>query len=62
MTEDCEDALVQIQYFIARRFELDDQLYRACKSDAEQICHATSDWDNENGPNYSPGVLPCLYR
>ncbi|XP_066137894.1 Golgi apparatus protein 1 [Euwallacea fornicatus] len=61
MTERCENALIQIQYFIARRFELDSQLYRACKADASRMCHASSDWDNEVGPSYSPSVLPCLY-
>lgn len=62
MTVDCEDALIQIQYFISRRFELDDQLYRSCKADAKLLCQASSDWDNEVEPNYSLGVLPCLYR
>lgn len=31
MTEDCETALLQIQYFVARDFKLDPQLYRNCK-------------------------------
>jgi golgi apparatus protein 1 len=31
MTGDCESALLQIQYFVARDFKLDPQLYRSCK-------------------------------
>lgn len=65
MTEDCEDALMQIQYFVARNFKLDPQLYKACHEDATRLCHATRDWDNnsvEPGPDNAPLVLPCLYR
>ncbi|KAL1491212.1 hypothetical protein ABEB36_011845 [Hypothenemus hampei] len=59
MTGDCEDALIQIQYFISRRFELDGQLYRACKMDAQRICHLDGQWDTNED---SIKVLPCLYR
>ncbi|KAJ8669296.1 hypothetical protein QAD02_000555 [Eretmocerus hayati] len=65
MTESCETALIQIQYFIARDYKLDPQLYRACRIDAVQFCHAQDAWasngmqmDVERGPL----VLPCLYR
>lgn len=65
MTEACETALVQIQYFVARDFKLDPQLYRACKSDAAFFCHARSSWINEGfqmDPDMGPLILPCLYR
>ncbi|XP_050307543.1 Golgi apparatus protein 1 [Anthonomus grandis grandis] len=62
MTPKCEDALIQIQYFIARKFELDDQLFKACKTDAVRICQVSDEWSNEVGPSYGPEVLPCLYR
>ncbi|KAJ8945307.1 hypothetical protein NQ318_003607 [Aromia moschata] len=60
MTEDCETALIQIQYFVARDFRLDPQLYRECKRDARKYCHV--DDNIQEGPSYSHEVLPCLYR
>lgn len=65
MTEACEMALVQIQYFIARDFKLDPQLYRACKFDAVRLCHARNAWagnGKQMDPETGPLVLPCLYR
>lgn len=65
MTEACETALVQIQYFIARDFKLDPQLYRACKFDAVRLCHARNAWavnGKQMDPETGPLVLPCLYR
>ncbi|XP_015608654.1 Golgi apparatus protein 1 isoform X2 [Cephus cinctus] len=65
MTEACETALVQIQYFVARDFKLDPQLYKACKADAMHFCHAKNAWANDGiqmDPERGPLVLPCLYR
>lgn len=63
MTEDCENSLVQIQYFVARDFNLDPLLYRSCRDDAITKCHATDSWsDNSARPDNSPLILPCLYR
>lgn len=64
MTEECEDALIQIQYFVARDFKLDPQLYTACRYDAGRLCHADQTWETnqQNDPNNAPLVLPCLYR
>lgn len=63
MTEECEDALIQIQYFVARDFKLDPQLYRSCREDASRLCHVKGDYDTDKvGPSYGPEVLPCLYR
>nr|XP_023023092.1 Golgi apparatus protein 1 [Leptinotarsa decemlineata] len=62
MTEDCENALLEIQYFIARDFKLDPQLYRACKQDAIRHCHLVESREAEQGPSYSREILPCLYR
>ncbi|CAG9864486.1 unnamed protein product [Phyllotreta striolata] len=59
MTIECENALLEIQYFVARDFELDPQLYKACNKDARKYCHFDSDTP---GPSYSSQVLPCLYR
>ncbi|XP_066589109.1 Golgi apparatus protein 1 [Prorops nasuta] len=60
----CETALIQIQYFIARDYKLDPQLYRACKSDAVRLCHAKYAWYSDGmqmDPERGPLVLPCLY-
>lgn len=65
MTEDCETALIQIQYFISRDFKLDPQLYRACKDDAIHFCHAKQNWADQGqqmDPERGPIVLPCLYN
>ncbi|XP_076655241.1 Golgi apparatus protein 1 [Halictus rubicundus] len=65
MTEACETALVQIQYFIARDFKLDPQLYRTCKFDAIRLCHARNAWASDGrqmDPERGPLILPCLYR
>lgn len=63
MTDECENALVQIQYFVARDFNLDPLLYRSCKDDAVTKCHATNSWVEEpNRPENAPLILPCLYR
>lgn len=65
MTAACEIALLQIQYFIARDFKLDPQLYRECHDNAVQFCHAKKDWTDDSGqmdPERGPLVFPCLYR
>ncbi|XP_056648655.1 Golgi apparatus protein 1 [Diorhabda sublineata] len=59
MTVDCENALLEIQYFVARDFALDPQLYRSCSADATKRCHFDTD---SSAPSYSRQVLPCLYR
>lgn len=62
MTEECENALIEIQYFVSRDFKLDPQLYKACKQDAGSYCHYFDPSESEKGPSYAPQVLPCLYR
>jgi golgi apparatus protein 1 len=67
MTQPCETALLQIQYFTARDFKLDAMLYSRCKDEAIKFCHAKKAWDGENGevnmdPERGPLILPCLHR
>ncbi|KAF5273634.1 hypothetical protein FQR65_LT04634 [Abscondita terminalis] len=64
MTEECEVALTQIQYFVVRNFKLDPQLYRACHDDATRLCHMSPEWENsiDQTPENGPLILPCLYR
>lgn len=65
MSQDCRQALLQIQYFIVRDFQLDAPIYRSCHNDAVKYCHARSDWFDKPGhmdPERGPSVLSCLYR
>jgi Golgi apparatus protein 1 len=65
MTEACEAALLQIQYFVARDFRLDPQLYRECHDNAVKFCNVKEPWADESGqmdPEKGRLVLPCLYR
>ncbi|XP_054282392.1 Golgi apparatus protein 1-like [Macrosteles quadrilineatus] len=64
MTEDCEEALLQIQYFVSRDYRLDPQLFRACHAEAVKLCHARRAWHSETSmnPDSGPLVLPCLFR
>lgn len=64
MNNDCESALLQIQYFISRDFKLDPQLYKACKYDAVTLCKARLQWAdfNEHQSDKDPLVFPCLYN
>ncbi|XP_011302233.1 Golgi apparatus protein 1 [Fopius arisanus] len=64
MLEACETALLQIQYFVARDYKLDPQLYKACRNDAVQLCNAKIAWNEEGSldPERGPLVLSCLYR
>jgi Golgi apparatus protein 1 len=65
MTDDCEETLIQIQYFLARDFPMDSLLFEECKLDAQKICGANPDWieDPKNmEPEKGPLVLSCLFR
>ncbi|CAE1332042.1 GLG1 [Acanthosepion pharaonis] len=70
MTGDCEERLIEIQYFISRNFRLAPSVYRKCRKDAAELCHVTGDWrqfdetlqgglEDSRPPQY---VLACLYR
>ncbi|XP_028034025.1 Golgi apparatus protein 1 [Bombyx mandarina] len=64
MTDECEVALLQIQYFISRDFKLDPQLYKACKYDAVTTCKAKLQWADasEHHSEKDPLIFPCLYN
>ncbi|PRD28569.1 UNVERIFIED_CONTAM: Glg1 [Trichonephila clavipes] len=65
MSEDCKEKLLQIQYFVARDFKLDPILYKRCRKEAENYCHAKKEWYDKPSrmdPERGPIVLPCLYR
>ena len=65
MSEECETALLQMQYFVARDYKLDSKLYRGCREDAARLCHAKRAWADSpasTDPERGVLVLPCLYR
>ncbi|XGW08842.1 hypothetical protein V3C99_011284 [Haemonchus contortus] len=63
MTPMCEQRLLEVQYFMARDWTLDPQLYEACHDEAVSRCHAPANWHmSSNGPDPGPAVLACLYR
>ncbi|CAK5075005.1 unnamed protein product [Meloidogyne enterolobii] len=71
MTDDCEQRLIEVQYFMARDWSLDPQLYDACHQEAVDRCSAVSEWhkganqlSGQSNQVVDPGpqVLACLYR
>lgn len=65
MTRSCETSLLEIQYFVARDWKLDPQLYQACRNDSIKFCHAQHDWtdlSNSQSTDSSILVFPCLFR
>ncbi|XP_058449131.1 Golgi apparatus protein 1 isoform X1 [Malaya genurostris] len=66
MNAECELNLLQIEYFVARDFKLDPQLYRNCKDDAIRFCKAKKNWADldtaQMDPERGPLILPCLHR
>ncbi|VDK41856.1 unnamed protein product [Anisakis simplex] len=66
MPKECEQRLLEIQYFMARDWTLDPELYQACHEDAVQKCGANDEWHLQgtgvNKPDPGPVVLACLYR
>lgn len=63
MTDDCEERLLEIQFFVARDWKLTPSLYKACKEDARSVCSAKTTWDDESTDvDNGPLVLPCLYH
>lgn len=62
MTPVCEKRLLEVQYFMARDWTLDPQLYDACHDEAVRRCHAPANWHVSSGPDPGPSILACLYR
>lgn len=66
MTDECEQSLLLIQYFVARDFKLDPLLYKNCKEDAVKYCHSKKTWDDvltiQADPERGPLIFPCLHR
>ncbi|XP_046394419.1 Golgi apparatus protein 1 [Ischnura elegans] len=58
----CRKALLQIQYFVSREFDLDPGLYRHCHKDADRLCSTTRSNSAGGAVDGTAMVLPCLYR
>ena len=62
MTSSCKDRLMEIEYFMARDFSLDPQLYQACHQDAQDVCQADDHWYAETDAQNHQLVFACLAR
>jgi Golgi apparatus protein 1 len=66
MDADCEDRLLEIQYFAAREWSMDAHLVEACDADARRICHTGAKWwerkPDAQTANQDRLVISCLYR
>lgn len=66
MDKNCETRLLEVQYFMARDWTLDPQLYNSCHAEAVSRCSARDNWhlanNVNNAPDPGPAVLACLYR
>ena len=62
MTTNCKDRLMEIEYFMARDFSLDPQLYHACHQDAQDVCQADDHWYAEVDTQNYQLVFACLAR
>ena len=64
MPGSCQAALLEIQYFVARDWKLDPQLYSACYNDSKLFCQAKIEWYSKKNKDESEHnlVLPCLFR
>ncbi|CAH1270213.1 GLG1 [Branchiostoma lanceolatum] len=62
MVVECEEKLLELQYFISRDWRLDPRMYRKCAKEAERLCNAGPEW-NDTNDNLPPGIVfSCLYR
>ena len=63
MKEDCQERLLEIQFFVVRDWTLNADFYAACKADAVKFCNAPKKWhDWSTSVEGKSVVLPCLYH
>ncbi|CAL1540387.1 unnamed protein product [Lymnaea stagnalis] len=63
MTDECEDHLLQIQYFAVRDFSLDVHLFKQCQRDALRLCKSDGFADPKSmEPEHGPLIFSCLHR
>ncbi|GFS06290.1 Golgi apparatus protein 1 [Elysia marginata] len=63
MTEECEEKLLEIQYFAVRDFRLDHHLFKKCHADAKKLCNSDG-FDDPKAmiPEQGPLIFSCLHR
>ncbi|CAF1437662.1 unnamed protein product [Adineta steineri] len=64
MTEDCEDRLMEITYFIARDWRLTPKLIRTCQANLVSLCQLPPNWSMTNTTSDTTigTYLGCLYQ
>ncbi|CAF3796085.1 unnamed protein product, partial [Rotaria sordida] len=64
MTEDCEDRLMEVAYFLARDWRLIPRLLPTCQKNLESFCQLPKDWSmNQEINGLRVGMyLGCLYQ
>ncbi|CAF3928857.1 unnamed protein product, partial [Rotaria magnacalcarata] len=64
MTDECEDRLMEVAYFMSRDWRLTPRLMRSCQKNLINLCELPSDWSlTPNMSDVSLGeYLSCLYR
>ncbi|XP_028392592.1 Golgi apparatus protein 1-like [Dendronephthya gigantea] len=58
----CRESLLHLQFFLARDFQLDESLYRACKDDAKNLCENEEIGHPDKDTAPQGMTLACLYR
>ncbi|RUS83099.1 hypothetical protein EGW08_009131 [Elysia chlorotica] len=63
MTEECEERLLEIQYFAVRDFRLDHHLFKKCHEDAKRLCGSDA-YDEPRAVRVEKGpmIFSCLHR
>ncbi|XP_059141674.1 Golgi apparatus protein 1-like [Physella acuta] len=63
MTDECEERLLEIQYFAVRDFRLDAHLFKHCQKDALTLCHSNGFTDPKTmEPEQGSLIFSCLHR
>ncbi|CAF2082393.1 unnamed protein product, partial [Rotaria magnacalcarata] len=64
MTEECQDRLMEVAYFMARDLRLTPRLMRTCQTNLKTLCQLPDDWSmNKELNDVQVGMyLGCLYQ
>ncbi|CAF1086846.1 unnamed protein product [Adineta steineri] len=64
MTEECEDRLMEVTYFMARDWRLTPKLLRTCRTNLVNLCQLPTNWSmtNELKDDQIGMYLGCLYQ
>lgn len=63
MKDECQERLLEIQFFVVRDWTLNPEFYDTCKADAVKFCKVPDQWFvRSNDVDSKRVVLPCLYH